>query len=82
MLLTNTLRKLAPPDPGCYLYEAEVNEPDLSQAYWVDFYARTLSIKRRYDPYRVFGGALCAGGEDCKLEGEQLCHTWVYSPIS
>ena len=75
-LLTNTyvasLRELAP-ESGCYLNEADVNEPDLPRAYWGDNYARLLSIKRHYDPDGVFWCAPCVGGQDWQLEDGKLC---------
>ncbi|MCJ1335552.1 hypothetical protein MMC09_000824 [Bachmanniomyces sp. S44760] len=75
-LLTNdylsVLRKLAP-DTGCYLNEADVNEPDLPQAFWGDIYPTLLSIKRKYDPQGVSWCAPCVGSQHWKLDGGQLC---------
>ncbi|KAI9775942.1 MAG: hypothetical protein M1835_005659 [Candelina submexicana] len=77
-LLTNTyvkeLRDLAP-DSGCYLNEADVNEPNLPHAFWGDNYERLLDIKRKYDPDGVFWCAPCVGGRDWKLEGGKLCRS-------
>ncbi|KAI9715287.1 MAG: hypothetical protein M1812_006098 [Candelaria pacifica] len=75
-LLTRTyveaLRKLAP-DSGCYLNEADVNEPDLPHAFWGDNYERLLDIKRKYDPEGVFWCAPCVGSQDWKLDDGKLC---------
>lgn len=75
-LLTNTwvaaLREIAP-NSGCYLNEADVNEPNLPQAFWGDNYERLLDIKHEYDPDGVFWCAPCVGGGDWTLEGGELC---------
>lgn len=75
-LLTNTymppLRNLAP-DSGCYVNEADVNEPNLTHAYWGDNYARLLDIKRSYDPTGVFWCAPCVGSEDWSMKDGKLC---------
>ena len=73
-LLTNkymaALRNWAP-DTGTYLNEADVNEPDLPQAYWgEENYERLLGIKRKYDPEGVFWCEPCVGGGDWKIEGD------------
>ncbi|KAI9706663.1 MAG: hypothetical protein M1836_003672 [Candelina mexicana] len=77
-LLTNTyvkeLRNLAP-DSGCYVNEADVNEPDLPHAFWGDNYKRLLDIKRKYDAEGVFWCAPCVGGRDWKLEDGKLCRS-------
>lgn len=72
-LLTNkyvaALRGLAP-DSGCYLNEADVNEPILPEAFWGEIYERLLSVKRRYDPEGVFWCASCVGAEDWRLRDD------------
>lgn len=66
------LRRLAP-DTGCYLNEADPDEPDLPPAYWGGNYPRLLAIKRRWDPEGVFWCALCVGGGDWVVEGGRVC---------
>ena len=50
---TEALREWAP-DSGCYLNEADTNEPDLRPACWGEYYGRVLNIKDKYDPKGVF----------------------------
>lgn len=75
-LLTNkwvkVLRELSP-DSGCYLNEADVNEPDLAHAFWGGNYERLVGIKRRVDPEGVFWCKPCVGGGEWAVEGGGLC---------
>ena len=61
--LTKVLRDQAP-DTGCYLNEANVEEPDYQHAFWGDHYSSLLSFKRKVDPAGVFWCKVCVGGED------------------
>ena len=69
-----SLRRLAP-DSGCYLNEADVNEPNLSQAYWGENYPRLLNLKQQVDPDGVFWCAPCVGGEEWALMDGKVCRT-------
>ena len=77
--LTNTLTKALrdhAPNMGCYLNEADVNEPNYQQAFWGAHYPRLLKIKHSLDPKGVFWCKTCVGGEDWKLNVQtgELCH--------
>ena len=70
--LTKSLRDQAP-DMGCYVNEANINEPDYQQAFWGDHYDRLLRIKRQMDPEGVFWCSVCVGGEDWEDNDGQIC---------
>jgi hypothetical protein len=69
---TGALRKLAPYS-GCYLNEADANEPDYQHAFWGSHYARLLKIKRAIDPDDVLWCHPCVGDEGWKEEGGKVC---------
>lgn len=52
------------PDMGCYVNEADVNQPSFQQAVWGNHYQRLLDIKRRVDPKGIFWCKVCVGAED------------------
>ena len=51
---------------GCYLNEADVNEPDYEHAFWGSNYKRLAKIKRKLDPKGVFWCKACVGGKEWK----------------
>ena len=70
--LTKALRDQAP-DMGCYVNEADIDEPDYQQAFWGDHYDRLLTIKKQVDPKGVFWCSVCVGGEDWQEIDGQVC---------
>ena len=67
------LRDLTP-ESGTYLNEADILEPNFTQAFWGENYPRLVRAKRRYDPNLVFVTVQSVGSEhwdanvDCQLE--------------
>ncbi|XP_002961034.2 uncharacterized FAD-linked oxidoreductase ARB_02478 [Selaginella moellendorffii] len=57
------LRRVAP-SSGCYLNEADVNEPDWQQAFFGDKYDKLKLIKEAVDPQGLFVCKKCVGSED------------------
>jgi FAD/FMN-containing dehydrogenase len=53
---------------GCYINEADVNEPDYQHAFWGNHYERLLRIKKEYDPEEVFWCKVCVGGEGWRVD--------------
>jgi FAD/FMN-containing dehydrogenase len=56
--------RAATPGAGSYVNETDWFEPDWQRSFWGENYARLLSIKRKYDPDRVFVCHHCVGSED------------------
>lgn len=54
------LRELTP-DSGCYLNEADVNEPDWQNSFFGSNFARLEAIKKQVDPQGVFSCWRCVG---------------------
>ncbi|KAF4909239.1 FAD-linked oxidoreductase ZEB1 [Colletotrichum fructicola] len=54
----------ASPDSGTYLNEADINEPDLQQAYYGNNYDYLYQLKQKYDPWGVLYAATAVGAED------------------
>ncbi|KAL1914343.1 uncharacterized protein VTP21DRAFT_8982 [Calcarisporiella thermophila] len=52
------------PDSGCYLNEADVNEPNWQQAFFGDNYPRLKTIKNNVDPSGLFVCRNCVGSEE------------------
>jgi len=59
---------------GCYVNEANIDEPSYQQALWGDHYDRLLQIKRQIDPHGVFWCQVCVGGGDWTVEPDgRIC---------
>jgi hypothetical protein len=60
---------------GCYVNEADRNEPNHQEAFWGSSYPRLLDIKHKYDPLGVFWCAVCVGAEEWVLNEQtgELC---------
>ncbi|KAK1852050.1 FAD binding domain protein [Colletotrichum chrysophilum] len=54
----------ASPGSGTYLNEADINEPDLQQAYYGNNYDYLYQLKQKYDPWGVLYAATAVGAED------------------
>ncbi|KAI8305290.1 FAD-linked oxidoreductase ZEB1 [Colletotrichum sp. SAR11_240] len=54
----------ASPGAGTYLNEADINEPDLQQAYYGSNYDYLYQLKQKYDPWGVLYAATAVGAED------------------
>jgi Berberine and berberine like len=71
--LTQALRNLAP-HMGCYVNEADANEPNYEQAFWGDHYPRLLAIKEKVDPHGVMWCKVCVGGSKWTVQSDgSLC---------
>ncbi|KAI0883298.1 FAD-binding domain-containing protein [Annulohypoxylon maeteangense] len=55
------------PGAGAYMSEADYIEPDFTQAFFGDNYARLYRIKQFYDPFGVFYAHTAVGSEDWKM---------------
>ncbi|KAL1914867.1 uncharacterized protein VTP21DRAFT_7783 [Calcarisporiella thermophila] len=60
---TQLLRDITP-DSGCYLNEADVNEPNWQQAFFGENYSRLKTIKDEIDPDGLFVCKNCVGSEE------------------
>ncbi len=56
--------RAATPDTGSYVNETNYFEPNWQSEFWGTNYPRLLSIKRKYDPARLFTCHHCVGSED------------------
>ena len=70
---TPPLAKLAGPNAGCYINEANPLEPDLPDVFWGSNYPRLLQIKKATDPGDVFWCYACVGQEGWAEVNGQLC---------
>ncbi|KIX02492.1 uncharacterized protein Z518_08433 [Rhinocladiella mackenziei CBS 650.93] len=50
-------------DTGCYLNEANPDEPDFQRAFWGEHYEKLKEIKRKYDPEDTLWCKVCVGSE-------------------
>ncbi|TDZ32126.1 FAD-linked oxidoreductase ZEB1 [Colletotrichum spinosum] len=56
--------RAASPGSGAYLNEADINEPNLQQAYYGSHYDYLYELKQKYDPWGVLYAATAVGAED------------------
>ncbi|KAI9878323.1 MAG: hypothetical protein M1830_001256 [Pleopsidium flavum] len=63
------------PGSGCYLNEADPNEPSFQTSFYGPNYARLRSIKKKYDPADIFYASTAVGADEWVVEGERgrLC---------
>lgn len=71
-VLNKALQEQAP-DMGCYLNEANRNQPGYQQWFWGEHYKRLAKLKRRVDPQGVFWCGVCVGGEDWIEKNGEIC---------
>jgi hypothetical protein len=63
------------PDMGAYMNEAAVNDPDYLQDFYGQNLVRLQTIKRKYDPEKVFYCPTCVGSNEWISTGSgKLCH--------
>lgn len=60
----------ATPGSGCYLSEADPDEPEWQKAFYGDKYARLREIKKRYDPRGLFYAFRGVGSEEWVVESK------------
>ncbi|WYZ38097.1 hypothetical protein EsH8_III_000011 [Colletotrichum jinshuiense] len=60
----------ASPGAGAYLNEADINEPNLQQAYYGNNYDYLYQLKQKYDPWGVLYAATAVGSEDWYITGQ------------
>ncbi|GJJ13765.1 hypothetical protein Clacol_008021 [Clathrus columnatus] len=65
------LATLAGENSGAYSNEADVREPNFQMTFFGPNYSKLLSIKRKYDPYRMFIVPAGVGSEYSDLE--EIC---------
>ncbi|KAH7422213.1 hypothetical protein KP509_13G096900 [Ceratopteris richardii] len=70
--MNGILRDLSP-GSGCYLNEADVNEPRWQEAFYGQHYERLKTIKDRVDPQGLFTCVHCVGSEEWTTEDRRLC---------
>lgn len=70
------LRDIAP-DSGCYMSEADLNEPNLQQAFYGTNYPRLYTLKQKYDPTGLFFALTAVGAEDWEVQvTDPLPYSW------
>lgn len=52
------------PGGGCYMNEADINEPDYIDSFYGSHYPRLYELKQKYDPTGVLYAATAVGSED------------------
>ncbi|KAF8579721.1 hypothetical protein K439DRAFT_1394398 [Ramaria rubella] len=52
------------PGSGCYMNEADINEPNRQQAFWGSNYERLYQLKQKFDPNGVFFAETAVGSEE------------------
>ncbi|KAI5083692.1 hypothetical protein GOP47_0003435 [Adiantum capillus-veneris] len=70
--MNGLLRDLSP-GSGCYLNEADVNEPNWQDAFYGQHYNRLKAIKERLDPEGLFTCTNCVGSELWTIDAQVLC---------
>ncbi|MCO5585733.1 hypothetical protein L7F22_039669 [Adiantum nelumboides] len=70
--MNGLLRDLSP-GSGCYLNEADVNEPNWQNAFYGQHYSRLKTIKERLDPQGLFTCTNCVGSELWTTDAQVLC---------
>lgn len=66
--------KAISPGSGVYLNEADFREPDWRETFYGTNYRRLLSIKKKYDPNRIFYATTAVGSDGWKVDSRgALC---------
>lgn len=60
----------ASPDSGTYLSEADINEPNLIETFYGEYYDQLYSLKQQYDPWGVLYATTAVGAEDWYITGQ------------
>ncbi|RAL13378.1 FAD-dependent oxidoreductase [Aspergillus homomorphus CBS 101889] len=62
------------PDPGCYMNEADPQQPNWQEAFYGPNYNRLLAIKKQYDPQDTFYAPTAVGSDSWVQEADgRLC---------
>ncbi|KAJ5506052.1 FAD linked oxidase N-terminal [Penicillium expansum] len=62
------------PESGCYMSEADPQQPDWKQTFYGRNYDSLYAIKTKYDPLQTFYATTAVGSEDWQVEaGGRLC---------
>lgn len=70
--MNGLLRELTP-GSGCYLNEADVNEPNWQDAFFGENYTKLKMIKGRVDPEGLFTCTNCVGSEEWTVNDQRIC---------
>ncbi|KAH7426690.1 hypothetical protein KP509_10G012700 [Ceratopteris richardii] len=71
----NGLLRSLTPGSGCYLNEADYNEPDWQFSFFGTNYDRLQAIKQQVDPHGLFHCRNCV--ESMPLQSQVSCGTWI-----
>ena len=72
----DVLRDIAP-DSGCYMSEADLNEPNQTVAFYGTNYPRLYALKQQYDPTGLFFALTAVGAEDWEVQTtDPLPYSW------
>nr|ABQ01445.1 isoamyl alcohol oxidase [Penicillium griseofulvum] len=62
------------PDSGCYMSEADPQQPNWQHTFYGRNYNSLYAIKKKYDPFQTFYATTAVGSEDWQVEdGGRLC---------